>query len=188
MAGASKLSDMMVADPITDRLIGDLKNLIYQRFDDFDKRYQERFDSSEKAIDKAELANSKRFDTVNEFRAALADKDKLQATRLDLEKAVDALEKTILTVAGRIDGPAGLALRLESMVTKADLDIREGRALEAARENRRGMIATTAAIAAIITVVISVLNNFARTPSVQPTVQMVPAPTAPMQAPVTVPR
>jgi hypothetical protein len=44
-----------------------------ERFARMEERTQTLFDASEKAIAKAEAANEKRFDAVNEFRGALGD-------------------------------------------------------------------------------------------------------------------
>lgn len=44
-----------------------------QLFEERDKRYQERFESQSEAINKAEAAQDRRLDAVNEFRGQLSD-------------------------------------------------------------------------------------------------------------------
>lgn len=78
--------------------------------EEHDKRYQERFDAQEKAVLKAEGANEKRFESVNEFRAQLSDEQSTFLTRSEyetkhsaliekIEHAADKSLSTILSVA-----------------------------------------------------------------------------------------
>jgi HD-GYP domain-containing protein (c-di-GMP phosphodiesterase class II) len=82
-----------------------------------DKRYQQRFDAqnlalneardsaanavqsalvaAEKAVAKAELAAEKRFDSVNEFRAAYQDLISLQMPRKESEQAFSTLQSKL---------------------------------------------------------------------------------------------
>ncbi len=79
-----------------------------------DARYEQRFISTEKlnavaivnadkAVSKAEIANEKRFDNTNEWRAAMQDRDKLTISR-------DAAEARFSALSDRI---AALDVRLE---------------------------------------------------------------------------
>lgn len=51
--------------------------------------------SSEKAISKAEMANDKRFESVNEFRAALGDQASTLLTRNEYNTEHRALEEKV---------------------------------------------------------------------------------------------
>jgi hypothetical protein len=87
---------------------------------EMDRRYTERFEGQEKAIDRADLASEKRFDavsdrftTVNEFRGTLTDQATTFITRTEVEtqfKAVNektaAMDKAIERAAGRSKGLA----------------------------------------------------------------------------------
>lgn len=87
-----------------------------------DRRYQERFESqntaiqaamlaAEKAVDKAERATEKRFEGVNEFRQALSDQSKLFATRAELSNLSERLrfyESKMDAIEGRASGAARL--------------------------------------------------------------------------------
>lgn len=50
-----------------------------------DAQYQDRFDSMERAVAKAEVASEKRFDSVNEFRSTLADQQRTLMPRTETE-------------------------------------------------------------------------------------------------------
>ena len=60
-----------------------------------DKRYQQRFDAAEKAAYETKIASEKRFDSVNEFRAVLADQQRLLMPRSEVEVIVRALTEKI---------------------------------------------------------------------------------------------
>lgn len=85
------------------------------------------FASSEKAIEKAEVATEKRFESVNEFRAQLGD----QATRFmprevaeakmeDLGHKIDLLSKAVNANAGR---QAGVSASVGLMIAAASIII-----------------------------------------------------------------
>lgn len=70
--------------------------------DERDRRYEDRFGamdekntlalaSSEKAIAKAEIAQEKRFDNTNEWRAAMQDRDRNQMPRVEIEQRFAAM-------------------------------------------------------------------------------------------------
>jgi len=74
-----------------------------------EKRYDERFAAieaateaafanSQRAIDKADTATEKRFEGVNEFRAALADQASNFVTRKDLEALAEKIEIQIISL------------------------------------------------------------------------------------------
>jgi len=68
-----------------------------------DRRYEERFramdektslalNASEKAVTKAEVAQEKRFDNTNEWRAAMQDRDRNQMPRSEIEQRFSAIK------------------------------------------------------------------------------------------------
>jgi hypothetical protein len=70
--------------------------------DERDRRYEERFkamdekttlalNSSDKAVNKAEIAQEKRFDNTNEWRAAMQDRDRNQMPRVEIEQRFAAM-------------------------------------------------------------------------------------------------
>jgi hypothetical protein len=79
--------------------IGGLKTVMDER----DRRYEDRFratdektslalNSSEKAVTKAEVAQEKRFDNTNEWRAAMQDRDRNQMPRVEIEQRFSAMK------------------------------------------------------------------------------------------------
>ena len=56
--------------------------------DERDKRYEQRFNASQKAIDEATRANEKRFEAVNEFRGAMSDAARKYITREEARSMV----------------------------------------------------------------------------------------------------
>jgi len=71
--------------------------------DERDRRYESRFtamdektslalNSSEKAVTKAEVAQEKRFDNTNEWRAAMQDRDRNQMPRVEIEQRFSAMK------------------------------------------------------------------------------------------------
>lgn len=89
--------------------------------DERDRRYQERFEASTRAVEaafasakeavlKAEIASERRFDSVNEFRAQLADQTSTFLTRREYDAKHEALEKQVddlIRVIERNKGRAG---------------------------------------------------------------------------------
>jgi hypothetical protein len=70
--------------------------------DERDRRYEQRFvamdektglalTSSKEAVNKAEVAQEKRFDNTNEWRAAMQDRDRNQMPRTEIEQRFNAL-------------------------------------------------------------------------------------------------
>jgi chloramphenicol 3-O-phosphotransferase len=64
--------------------------------------------SADRANVKAEAANDKRFDSMNEFRGTLNDQAKLLASRVELE----GLEKTVQGLTDRINKSEGRGVGL----------------------------------------------------------------------------
>lgn len=66
-----------------------------QRFDSQENAVRSALATAEKATDKAELAISKRFDSVNEFRGMVEDFNRTTMPRAEAEIRLVALEKAI---------------------------------------------------------------------------------------------
>jgi Flp pilus assembly protein TadB len=88
------LSPQVLAERITN-----LRDIVNER----DHRYEDRFtamdektslalNSSEKAVTKAEIAQEKRFDNTNEWRAAMQDRDRQQMPRQEIEQRFSAMK------------------------------------------------------------------------------------------------
>jgi hypothetical protein len=71
--------------------------------DERDRRYEQRFramdekttlalSAADKAVTKAEIAQEKRFDNTNEWRAAMQDRDRNQMPRVEIEQRFNALK------------------------------------------------------------------------------------------------
>jgi DNA-binding MurR/RpiR family transcriptional regulator len=62
------------------------------RFEAMDRQVKAAFESSQRAIDKADEATEKRFEGVNEFRAALSDQATRFVTNSELHAVQDKFE------------------------------------------------------------------------------------------------
>jgi hypothetical protein len=89
--------------PKSDDILTEKLKAIREVMDERDRRYEDRFtamdektslalNSSEKAVSKAEIAQEKRFDNTNEWRAAMQDRDRQQMPRVEIEQRFDALK------------------------------------------------------------------------------------------------
>lgn len=72
-------------------------------------------DSAEKAVSKAETAAEKRFESVNEFRAQLADQNASFLTRVEYNAKIEALEKQIDDLSKRAERGEGSSSGKNSM-------------------------------------------------------------------------
>jgi len=72
-----------------------LREYVDTRFDAQKEAVNAALAASDRAVNKAEMASEKRFDSVNEFRAALNDSARLLMPRLECEQRFSALEKMI---------------------------------------------------------------------------------------------
>ena len=72
-----------------------LREYVDTRFDAQKEAVNAALAASDRAVNKAEMASEKRFDSVNEFRAALNDSARLLMPRLECEQRFAALEKMI---------------------------------------------------------------------------------------------
>jgi len=64
-------------------------------------------DAADKAVSKAEVANEKRFESVNEFRQQLGDQTKAFVTRLEHDQLRDSIHERIRDLTTRADREAG---------------------------------------------------------------------------------
>jgi Flp pilus assembly protein TadB len=65
------------------------------------------FAAAKEAVDKAEIANQKHFDSVNEFRKTLTDQSGLFATKNELDLRVKAITDKLEDLTKRQDNAAG---------------------------------------------------------------------------------
>jgi hypothetical protein len=86
--------------------------------------------ASEKAINKADVASEKRFDSVNEFRAAMSDQARMLITRAEVDQRLLGSDKETAGIVSRLDRieAKGLGLQagwgiLISIITVAGLVI-----------------------------------------------------------------
>lgn len=97
----------------------DLKEYFVGLLEANDKYYNQRFDSSEKAVSaalaaadravqKAETASEKRFDSVNEFRNTLADQQRTLMPRGEVEVLFKAVNEKLDLMGKRLDKTEGI--------------------------------------------------------------------------------
>lgn len=88
--------------------------------DELDRRYLQRFlaqeqavaaalTSAKEAVIKAETASEKRFESVNEFRATLADQATSLISRSEVETQFKAIDDKVDIIMGRMDRLEGRA-------------------------------------------------------------------------------
>ncbi len=129
-AGSSAATDVSLREYLTS-LIQAAELRSDARFDQMKEMVDAAFQSSQKAIEKADTATEKRFEGVNEFRAQLADQagkfvtretmdaliDKL-AQQIDRNRQdLDSLEKRIDLRQGEIQGTSFTMARIVTAVT-----------------------------------------------------------------------
>ena len=116
-AGTSSATDVSLREYLTAQIDAAEKRS-EQRFESMKQQIDAAFASSQIAIDKADQATEKRFEGVNEFRAALSDQasrfvtqdalaalaDKLQASIERNREDLDQLSKRIDVREGEIHG------------------------------------------------------------------------------------
>jgi hypothetical protein len=73
------------------------------RFESVDARFMAALSNQERALQKAEAASEKRFDAVNEFRAALADNFRTLMPRAESEQARAIIHEKIDMLTIRIN-------------------------------------------------------------------------------------
>ena len=161
-----------------------LRKYLEARIEDKDRLYQVQFASAEKltgqalvasreAVSVANTANEKRFDSTNEWRATYGDMTKNFVTHSEMRSLSDKIDD----VRSRFENFQSTYLG------------GEGRSGAVLAQRNWGVQLFVASAIGIVAVVLSVVALLTRPAAVTPVVQMVPAPTVPMQnAPVTVPR
>jgi len=106
--------------PVHGWTLDTLKAYIEVRFNDMETLYNERFESqkqavtsalasAERAVGKAEVANEKRFDSVNEFRSSLADQAATLMPRLETESRIGVLDDKVDALNARLDRHEGVS-------------------------------------------------------------------------------
>lgn len=89
-------------EPTSRSDIVSLREYVDIRFDAQEKATTAALASAERAVAKAEAASDKRFDSVNEFRAALNDSARTQMPRSEAEQAIKGMSEKIDDLAKRV--------------------------------------------------------------------------------------
>lgn len=84
------------------RILG-LEKSIDERFSAQDQAVKTAMQSAEKAVNKAESAAERRFESVNEFRNTLSDQARMLMPRAETEQAVKALSEKLDVLATRVN-------------------------------------------------------------------------------------
>jgi hypothetical protein len=80
-----------------------LREYVDIRFDAQEKAVTAALAAADRAVGKAELASEKRFDSVNEFRAALSDSSRLLMPRSEAEQGMKSMEEKLNSLVKRVD-------------------------------------------------------------------------------------
>lgn len=80
-----------------------LREYVDMRFEAQEKMVHAALDAADKAVSKAETASEKRFDGVNEFRAALSDSARLLMPRIEFERIINTIEERLNNLIKRVD-------------------------------------------------------------------------------------
>jgi hypothetical protein len=80
-----------------------LREYVDIRFDAQEKAVNAALAASDRAVNKAEMASEKRFDAVNEFRAALNDSSRLLMPRSEAEQSYKVLANKVETLETRVN-------------------------------------------------------------------------------------
>lgn len=79
-----------------------LKAYLDSRLEEADKRYDQRFQAQQKALEKSDAATEKRFESVNEFRNQLRDQNLTFIARSEALSLIDSNSKRIDTLSKAI--------------------------------------------------------------------------------------
>jgi len=93
----------MANERATHNTLISLREYVDIRFDAQEKAVTAALAAADRAVGKAELASEKRFDSVNEFRAALSDSSRLQMPRAEAEQSMKSVEEKITALTKRVD-------------------------------------------------------------------------------------
>jgi hypothetical protein len=152
----------------------------YERLKDMDLRYQQRFDAQQRALEdalqsvkeatradldaakeavnKAEKSNERRFDSVNEFRAQLADQASTFMTRREAEARLGALMEKLESLAAEHRRDLVTMREMADRLAAAS-DVRL-KVLESSGANLQGRLWALGAGIAMIVVVVNVVIRF----------------------------
>jgi hypothetical protein len=136
-AGTSSATDVSLREYV-ETLIRGVEERAQARNSALEEKVQAAFESSQTAISKADVATEKRFEGVNEFRAALSDQASHFVTREALAALADKLESQLVQYRRDIE-----------QITKR-LDLREGQT--------QGTRLTTGILVTVTTVAVGVLG------------------------------
>ena len=90
-AGTSSATDVSLREYVTLMVQAEMRR-VNERFHAVETATEKAFENSQRAIDKADLATEKRFEGVNEFRAALSDQASRFVTAEQLKTLAEKLE------------------------------------------------------------------------------------------------
>src|SRR5579859_2930678 len=93
----------MAESKTTHNTLISLREYVDIRFDAQEKAVNAALAAADRAVNKAEIASEKRFDAVNEFRAALADSARLLMPRAESEQSTKILAGKIDTLETRVN-------------------------------------------------------------------------------------
>jgi hypothetical protein len=72
-----------------------LKDFLLALMNEREQRYQQRMDAADRAISKAEVAMERRLESVNEFRAQMADQQATLCRKSEVDIRFESLEKNM---------------------------------------------------------------------------------------------
>lgn len=147
-AGTSSATDVSLREYIALMVELEMRR-VNERFTSVEKATASAFENSQRAIDKADQATEKRFEGVNEFRAALSDQASRFVTAEQLNAVADKLEAGYLRNREDIDQ---LGKRL---------DLKQGED-HGSRLTWGNMAALVATAGVLITIVVIVANYLAQ--------------------------
>lgn len=95
-----------------------LRDYLERRLDDLDVRYEGRFKSAERAVQKAEDTINSRLAEMNEFREAMKDQAATMARRSDVDR-VEGAVNDLLRAKSNLDGRIGVIVAIVSVIVSA---------------------------------------------------------------------
>jgi bisphosphoglycerate-dependent phosphoglycerate mutase len=139
------------------REIAQLRELMDERdrryrevMDERDKRYYDRFEAQDKAVLKAETATEKRFESVNEFRAQLADQSNQFMPRGEYTVQHVSLDEKVNLLASRVDEKVNLVAARVSEVDSRVSAVEQKKV--GSVESRQGIYAAAGFILVLLTI------------------------------------
>jgi hypothetical protein len=105
----------------------EVKDYLFHIMDERDKRYEERFlaqeeamktalTSAKEAVTKAEIANEKRFDSVNEFRETLRDQTSTFMPRSEVQLGIDTVTEKINSINAKLERMDGKGIGINQLL------------------------------------------------------------------------